>query len=177
MTEQELLKIHQRRVARIAVSASAARNQGDSGVVEAAREFLSALDCRRFSEASGDGFSAALDQATEEFCQALPGKARTWGLSRKLLNIFLRDVLYHSLLAEPSGLGSVVDQMEVPLDSITAERIKKNLPPRTLPAWPGVKNLTPHLSERFQLASSEIARDRGVDRVHLDAIWWGAREL
>jgi len=177
MTQAEFREIQQRRVARIAVSPSAARNQGASGVVEAAQEFLGAVNLQRFSQSGEAGFPDALEEATEELRQGLPAKARSWGLPRKLLNIFLRDILYNSFLCGPSGLEAVVGSLEVPLDSVTADRIKANLPPRTLPTWPGVKNLKPGLSQRFQTAARVIATARGVEPVHLDAIWWGAREL
>jgi len=171
----DLLRIHQVRVARIAVSVSATRNQGVRGIVNPARSFLAKLDCRRLVRRTAEGYARALEEVTQEFKGALPRGGRSWGLSRKLLNIFLRDVLYHHYLRESSGLAVAEAFMEVPLDSISAGRIKKAFP-RQLSPWPGVKALTPAYSAVLQARAAELAAAHGMERVHLDAIWWGARE-
>ena len=44
-----------------------------------------------------------------------------------------------------------------------------------LPRWPGVKYLTPEVSEVYQAFASKVARREGLKRVHLDAYLW-ARE-
>lgn len=172
----DLLQVHQRRTARIAVSASAARNQGTSDIVRAARTYLAALECQRLAQPSPEAFASTLEDVTQELMGALPSPARSWGLARKLLNIFVRDVLYNSYLAESSGLMIAEDFMEVPLDSVSAAEIKREFK-RQLPPWPGVKKLTPELSVRLQERASRLAKRHGVARVHMDAIWWGAREF
>jgi hypothetical protein len=90
------------------------------------------------------------------------------------LNIFLRDSLYTSYLAKEHGLAAAARFLEIPLDSITAKRIRSAVP--ELPRWPGVKYLDPHMSAAYQAAALLIARQHGVARVHLDAYWWGARD-
>jgi hypothetical protein len=108
--------------------------------------------------------------------RALPRRGRSWGVARKLLNIFLRDALYTSYLAETCGLRRSERWLEVPLDSITAKRILDASRTGELPAWPGVRRLTPRTSELFQAAAARLAGPYGVSSVHMDTFWWGARE-
>jgi hypothetical protein len=167
------LRMVQLRAARVAIGASTARGQGAKGVVEAAREFLGALRLGPFGTADQRRFARQLDAATRRLRGRLPRKAASWGLARKLLNIFLRDSLYTSDLAKGYGLVAAERSFEVPLDSITAKRLRDEVP--GLPPWPGVKYLDPDKSATYQVAALLIARRHGVARVHLDAYWWGAR--
>ena len=104
---------------------------------------------------------------------SLPKSGRSWGLARKLLNIFLRDSLYTGYLNKAYGLRAAERFLEIPLDSITAERIRERMP--ELPRWPGVRHLGPELSAAYQAAALRLAAKQGVRRVHLDAYWWGQR--
>lgn len=174
-TKSDMVAAHQARVARIAVGASAARNQGGTGVVEAARRHFAALDLGAFSAAEPEIYRLRLDEATDHLQRALPGPASSWGLARKLLNIFIRDASYHVVLNAEYELGRARAHMELPLDSLTAAALKKELPPRTLPLWPGVKNLERTLSDRFQQEALEVAQTKRLFRVDLDVLWWGVR--
>ena len=86
----------------------------------------------------------------------------------------LLDSLYTRYLAKAHGLTASERVLEVPLDSITGKRIRKEAPDP--PRWPGVRHLDPQTSAAYQAAALAIARRLGVARVHLDAFWWGARE-
>lgn len=99
--------------------------------------------------------------------------AASWGLARKLLNIFLRDSLYTSYLASAYGLAAAEELFKIPLDSITARRIRAEN--SELAPWPRVKNLLPPTSAAYQAQALDIARRANLARVHLDAVWWGAR--
>ncbi|MNL21809.1 hypothetical protein D3C87_1431170 [compost metagenome] len=44
--------------------------------------------------------------------------------------------------------------------------------PDALPAWPGVKRLTPEVSAKLQNAALQIANSLDVARVHLDVRYW-----
>lgn len=173
MKKTRFLKMVQRRAARVAVTASATRGQG-RGVVECARDFLAALRLSRFGTNDHRAFARQLDMATKRLRACLPKRAARWGLARKLLNIFLRDSLYTSYLAKENGLAAAERLLEIPLDSITAKRIRRELP--GVPRWRGVRNLDPDKSAAYQAAALVIGRQHGVARVHLDAYWWGARE-
>jgi hypothetical protein len=172
--QTRFLKMIQHRAARVAITASATRRQGSDGVVECARAFVFALKLSRFGTNDQQVFARQLDAATNRLRACLPRRAATWGLARKLLNIFLRDSLYTSYLAKEHGLNAAERFLEIPLDSITAKQIRKEAP--ELPCWPGVKYLDPHTSAAYQAAALFIARHYGVARVHLDAYWWGVRD-
>lgn len=161
----------QSRTARIAVGASTVRGRGHAGVVAAARHHFATLDLRLF-RVSQKRFPQTLDRETASLQQALPAAARHFGIARKLLNIFLRDCLYTTQLGHYYGLDRLEPVLEIPLDSITAQALKKSSGRGTLPQWPGVKHLTPALSSIFQAAALVQARAKGIDRVHLDAVWW-----
>jgi len=168
------LRMIQHQAARVSITASTTRGQGSTGVVEAGRDFMRGLRVSRFGTARPQLFQRTLDAETEELQASLPRRARSWGLARKLLNIFLRDCLYSGYLGREHDLERAEQYFEIPLDSITAKHIRDECP--QLPPWPGVKHLTPDVSAAYQLAALLAAGRRGVARVHMDAYWWGARE-
>ena len=173
ISREEFLEMVQHRAARAAVTAFATRGQGASGVVDSGREFMVHLDLGRFGTRDAEAFRHELDRATQALRRALPEGARSWGLARKLLNIFLRDCLYTIYLHNAYSLGRAEGFFEIPLDSITAKRIsEKDL---AIPRWPGVKRFDRKLSAAYQEAASLIASQLRLHRVHLDASWWGQR--
>ena len=171
----ELLRWIQIRAARVAVGPSAVRNQGAPGTVHAAREYLGNLSPALFATTSGDAFKRSLDSSTRGLQKALPAKSASWGLSRKLLNIYLRECLYTHYLRDSYGLARSESYLEVPLDSITGGMLRDLYP--DLPRWPGVKHLDPATSALYQDAAETEAKTRHKDlaRIHLDAMWWGTR--
>jgi len=172
MTGDEFLQAIQSRSARIAVGASAVRGRGNVGTVPAARNFLRALKLAPFGVSNRAAFARELDRATDALRMALPSKARHWGLARKLLNIFLRDCLYTSYIDTAYNMQRAQALLELPLDSITAKELRRSVGGGRLPAWPGVKHLTPEISALFQQVATREAQRRGIARVHLDAVWW-----
>src|SRR5690348_8951286 len=81
----------QRHVAVGSIVPSTVSGQGARGVVPAVRDFLATLPLRPFS-VNGEGpFRQALDSATNALVARLPATARSWGMGRKCLNLFLRD--------------------------------------------------------------------------------------
>lgn len=171
----EFLEAVQGRCARVAVSASAARRQGASGVVAAARKHLTHAALREFGTSEPAEFRACLDEATAKLQRRLPSGARHWGLARKLLNIFLRDALYTAYLRDEFHLDRAEALFELPLDSITAGRLREAAG-NAVPRWLGVRHLTPADSDEFQAAALECAAGRRIARVHLDAFWWSNRD-
>jgi len=169
------LPMIQHRAARVAVGASAARGQGAPGLVLAAREFLSEVPLERFSVSDERAFRRRLDRVTLELMVTLPRRGRSWGISRKLLNIFLREALYTRYLENAYRLRRIESFLEVPLDSITARGIRTASPKGSQPRWRGVRHLTVEDSDRFQATAKDLAQTYGVARVHLDAMWWGVR--
>ena len=169
-----LLRIIQRRVARVAMGATAARGQGAPGVVDCAREFAGSIRLDRLATRDAAQYHRRLDVLTTRLQHTLPKSAASWGLARKLLNIFIRDCVYVGYFRRAYGLHLIEAFCEVPLDSITAERIRKAKP--GLPPWPGVKYLTPSVSSQYQLVANQLSKLKGIAALHLDAYWWGARK-
>jgi hypothetical protein len=112
-----------------------------------------------------------LNRHTELLRHACPATGRSWGLARKLLNIYLRNALYTSYLRDAYRLHLAEQWYEIPLDSIVAKRLRAEV--RGLPRWPGVKHLRPAVSVLYQEAARSAAAKLGVAPVHLDAVWWG----
>ncbi len=161
------------RAAVVAVGPSTARGQGAPGVVDALRGALKKVPLSEFSKGGQSGFCHALDASTQSVMTALPRPARSWGLARKCLNIFLRDCFYTVYLRDAYGLDVAETWFEVPLDRVVAEGLKENLVEQ-LPRWPGVKRITPELSARYQDAALGLSRSWGISRVHLDTFLWVA---
>jgi len=105
--------------------------------------------------------------------------AGSWGLARKLLNIYIRDCVYSRMLCAHYRLESIEPFLEVPLDSFVAKGLiaaSNDLgQSRCLPAWKTIKGLSREHSDRYQEFASELAQSRGHARVHLDVLLWGAR--
>ena len=169
----DLARAIKTRVAIIAVGPSTARGQGTSGVVAALRTALDRVHLEKFATARQKRFAAALESSTERVRAALPRPARSWGLARKCLNIFLRDCFYNRFLCEAHDLGVAEAWFEVPLDRAVADGLNANSG-SGLPTWPGVKRLTPDISALYQYEASSLSRTRGISRVHLDTFLWVA---
>jgi hypothetical protein len=151
------------------VGPSTVRGQKSKGVVRASREFLRRFGLARFGVADARVFRRALDETTRELMACLPEAARSWGLARKLLNIFLRDSLYTVYLREAYALQVAEAHYELPLDSVVAKQLRRQ---RELPRWPGVRHLTVQVSDEYQQAALDLARTKSIARVHLDAFFW-----
>ena len=83
--------------------------------------------------------------------------------------------VYTAYLRDRFHLDRAEALFELPLDSITARRLRKGYSRGELPRWLGVKHLGPADSDKFQDAASDAATERSVARVHLDAFWWSYR--
>jgi hypothetical protein len=160
-------------VARLSIIASAARGQGVAGVVEAARSYVATLPLAPFGADSERAFQQHLDDATAQLRRRLPHGARSWGVSRKLLNIFLRNALYNGYLNQAYRLHNAETWFEVPLDSLVAKELERRYLPARLTPWKGVKHATPKLSREYQQAIRRLAQSEGIAPVHLDTYWWG----
>ncbi len=126
------------RTALMAIGASTLRNQGASGVVDAARKCLRAMDLRDFSQAARPGFSASLNRHMQSLMRRFPGGARNnWGAARKAINVFLRDVLYSRRLCDRFGLARVEAWLELPLDKSVYQGLVDDWPGDSgPPPWP-----------------------------------------
>ncbi|TWT33905.1 hypothetical protein KOR34_37410 [Posidoniimonas corsicana] len=161
------------RTANVAIGPSTLRNQGDAGVVQAARDALKLLTLEDYSAAVREGVGELLDAHTEFVRRRLPRAARNWGAARKALNIFLRDVLYSRYLCREYGLAKLESLLEVPLDRDIATRLLAEPEGEGLPKWGTIKRLTPEASEQYQAVARRVAKRMGTHPVHLDVLYWG----
>ena len=175
MTDAALIQHIQAFVARAATGPSAVRGRGNKGVGKAAREFLGVMPLGPFGTRSAKDFNRELDRETKQLRKSFPKPARHWGLARKLINVFLRDAFYTVYLREAYTLDRAESRLEIPLDSITAERLHKEYAQEESPDWRGVRNVDPTMNEAFQAAAAAVAAAYGTERVHLDAVWYGTR--
>ncbi|MGH8677436.1 MAG: hypothetical protein ACREUQ_03680 [Burkholderiales bacterium] len=156
----------------VSIGASAVRNQGTKLVANQARKALMQLNLRSFATDDRSAFFQVLDEATREVESRLPSCARSWGIARKCLNIYLRDCLYNVYLRHEFDLTTAEPYLEVPLDGVVVEQLKRYYPTRSLPRWFGVKHLLPEESTLFQDALVVLADFLDVAPVHLDTILW-----
>ena len=172
MNKNSLIKFHKRRVCQLAVGASALRNQGAEGVVKTAREFFKDIKLQYFVIQNGIKFQMRLDLVTHRLLKKFPKKARNWGAARKAINLFLRDVLYNTYLNKHNSFQKVEKYFEVPLDSYTIKGIKADSKNSLIPKWSGIKYLKSEDSKIFQNIAKDIAKRKGIARVHLDLMYW-----
>lgn len=172
MTFNTFLKSIQAYEARAAIPPSTLRGQ-PTGTIAATRRFLCDLSLEQFGVARASLFCDRLDVTTESLRVALPKVAQFWGLSRKALNIFLRNAFYNSYLNQRYRLYVAEQLFEVPLDSITAKRLHSCARKKELPPWTGVMHLGPEQNKLYQEVARRFAEEEGIAPVHLDAYWWG----
>jgi hypothetical protein len=162
----------QRYIAITTIGPSTLRNQGMAGVIQAARNYLAAVELSAFNVRSEHEFLTVLNAQTERLKAALPSGAQHWGAARKALNLFLRDICYNRFLCERHGLAASEEWMEIPLDGLVAGALKREAGRGKLPRWPGLNELTPEVSAHFQAFARSLAASKGISRVHLDMRLW-----
>ena len=168
------LKDVQRRIARVAVGASTVRSAPE-GTRDAACNFLASVKLDRFGRTTEREFGRVLNAHTDRLKCKLPNES--WGLARKLLNIFLRDALYCRYLYDAHSLATMEPWLEVPLDRIVMKAIKDEalMLGRDAPGVTKITDLRPSDSREFQRLAGELAKSEGYCRVHLDTKWWSNR--
>ncbi|MBW3582261.1 MAG: hypothetical protein KY455_04085 [Euryarchaeota archaeon] len=169
----ELIDLMRHRVASTSVGASTARGMGPKGTIESARAFLRSIDLNKFATESEAEFRSVLNRTTRAYKRKLPAGAQHWGASRKFLNIFLRGVVYQKYLVNHFGLHHIEPWLEVPMDSHVAKRLRQELGGvEAVPRWRTVISLDARINDQYQRFASEVAARKGIDRVHLDLIYW-----
>jgi len=172
MNEPKHLKAIQRYVANIGISGSSLRNQGASGVVDAARLFLADLDLTPFNTLDPSGYPAWLDKTTGDLVSQFPEGARKWGAARKAINIFMTQSAFNRELAAAYDLVRFGEVLETPLDKVAAGELRQMVGGENLPRWQGVGKLTKEMSRTYQEFALEVAKLKGVPRGCLDVFLW-----
>jgi len=171
MTEADIYFLTKMRNAQITVGPSTIRNQPE-GTKEAAVNYLKKVDLADFSHVDGDSFKELLDAKTKELQYKLP--SNSWGMSRKIMNIFLIQCFHDKYLSEKYQLDGIIDFMELPLDNKNARKIREiaNEEWRQLPRWTTITGLKEDTSYKYQEYASEIAEKKNIARYQLDLCWW-----
>lgn len=167
-----LIRQMQNYVAETCIGASALRNQGDKGLIEASRRFFKKIN---LPEIPTDPirFKAWLDEKTMQLLNDFPTKAQNFGAARKALNLFLRSTVYNIHLNRAHNLDPLLPILELPLDSYAAKHlIIKGFGVKKLPRWPGLKSLSEADHNEYQKAARSLSLDRGLQRVDLDAFFF-----
>ncbi|MBI4571245.1 MAG: hypothetical protein HY723_04790 [Chloroflexi bacterium] len=169
LTKSQFLKLVQKQIANTSVGASTLRGMAP-GTGRATTDCLEQLDLRVFST-NASSFRRALDRETDRLVKRLP-KGR-WGAARKFLNIFLRGATYNRFVCEAYNLHRAEPWLEVPLDSNVAKKLLGGEGGRAvLPPWRGIKWLDPEMSRQYQDFAAQVAKKEGINRVHLDLLYW-----
>jgi hypothetical protein len=165
-----LVKQMQSFVAETCVGASAIRNQGGSGLVQATREYFKALNLATIpTDARSNG--SWLVKYTDALLLKFPVGARKFGTARKALNLFLRSAAYNCCLNRAFHLDSILPLLEVPLDSYTAKHLLAH-DPAIATKWVGLNNVTGADHAKYQLAALDLANRWHVNRVDLDVYFY-----
>ena len=162
----------QRRIANISVGGSTVRGQPE-GTVAIVRKYLSRIDLRKFSTViNEEGFSNILDRRTRFLQGKLP--SQSWGISRKVLNIFLFQAAHDIFLNKKYSLDSVITYLELPLDTSNGKRLRKLAKAEGIKLhWRNIKSLEPKISAKIQEYAKEHAcSEYQCDRCYLDVYWW-----
>ena len=176
MDKDKFISTVQKFVAIEAVGVSALRGQG-KGVLGEIRAYLGQLDLRLGNIKNKDQFIEWLDIQTEKILDQLPVRNRPWGAARKAINLFLRGCLYNKYLCEHYHLYNYENWMEIPLDSVVAKGLRKEIEKKKLnkklPRWPGLKYLKKKTSDKYQKIAELIAAQNHLTaKVHLDIFLW-----
>lgn len=165
----------QKRTAQACMGASSLRNQGAPGVLAAARQVVAKVDLTALSNVTRTRFFTILDNYTQLILSHFPANAQSWGAARKGLNLFFRDVTYNKDLCDFYDLSRVRKWLEVPLDNDVANALKIEPEGNKLPTWCRIKNLTPQISNEYQMVAKKVARRKRLARVDLDAYYWRSK--
>jgi len=163
----------QKFIANAALAGTTLRNMGPDGTVGLAREYLKTIDLAEIGNGGKAGYPALLDRHTKRLQGRLQGaEGKTWGVARKSLNLFFRDVVYNSHLRKRYGLAQIEAVLEIPLDSQVSDGLHDEPEGEELPIWRTVNGLKSEDSAEFQRVASEVAKRKKTERVHLDLEYW-----
>ncbi len=170
--KEEFTRALLRRMASTSVGPSTARGMGPKGTISAARNYLANINIKSFNKRTEKKFIESLNKETQSFLEQLPNGAKNWGAARKFINIFLRGIIYNRFLCEKYNLYHIEPWLELPLDSHVADGLRLEPGGKILPRWETVIGLYDKTSQQYQKFASEVAERKGVNRVHLDLIYW-----
>ncbi len=170
MTPQ--ISLVQKRIANVSVGASTVRGKGRKGIKAIVTQYLGeSINLKDFSDASSDTFQNLLDKHTKELKNKI--KLDEWGLSRKVLNIFIFEAAHNTILNSYYHFEKIIPFLEVPLDNTNAKNLIELAEKEGMTLkWNGIKWLDAETSSQFQDYAKLYARRQGYARCYLDLQWW-----
>ena len=162
----------QRRIANISVGGSTVRGQ-PKGTLDTARKYLASIDLRKFSTVTNEeGFNKLLNEHTRLLQENLP--SQSWGISRKVLNIFLFQATHDIFLNKKYSLNAVIQHLELPLDNPNAKNLKRLAKAEDFKLhWKNIYSLEPDVSAKLQKYAKKHAHSEyQCARCYLDVYWW-----
>lgn len=178
VSKEQFINKCRNRVIETCIGASTVRGQNYPGLLNKSRMILTKIDVNTFYKALNNyTYNNFLDRETLKFIKAF-GKSKkpSWGITRKILNLYFRDLVYNSYISGYYRFNihdkSKLNQMEVPLDSFVARGINDNKQGLSLPKWTTIKDLKSELSLLYQQSASEKANALNIARPHLDLFLW-----
>lgn len=170
----------QKRIANISASPSAVRGQPE-GTKNKAIKYLESIKLHDFSNINDENkFKNLLDEHTALLREQLPSKS--WGIARKVLNIFLFQATQDINLNKKYALDKIIAFLEVPLDNPNAKtlmKIAKNNDKELYKGlkWESISKLECKMSMKFQDYATRYAKQKyGKERCYLDVYWWASEE-
>lgn len=182
MDKNDFIKLSQRRIALTCIGPSAIRNQGASGLIQTSRAFfeenINLLEFRKvFITKHCESY---LDDLTDKLNMRFPSEGKSWGAARKGLNLFFRDAVCNTYLADFLNLPTdfeenlkALQRLEIPLDRDVATALNSEYP--DLPKWKTIKSLVKSTNKLYQDMALVYADNKGIPRVHLDLIFWRSK--
>jgi hypothetical protein len=158
---------------------STLRNQGASDVIQTARDYLSGLDLNRLSAVHSQGkYTVTIDEITLELVSAfkklpqLTKKSPRWGAARKSINLFMRETCYNHTVHRAYNLARLEKWMEIPLDSLVGNALRRQPGGHILPKWPGLIGLGTATNAAYQTFARNHVATPGETLPALDMRLW-----
>ncbi len=159
-------------IANISIGSSTVRGRR-AGTVGTVRNYLADLDLSSLQGLNKEQFENWINEKTKDLQSKLDQNCKEeWGLARKCLNIFLRNVFYNKYLYKEFKLRRIEPWLEVPLDSQVAKRLRKEREGSVLRTWPWLNKLDQTTSEDYQKVAAKVSARNKLSRVHLDVFYW-----
>jgi len=168
------IELIQKRIANISVGPSTVRRQPE-GTAAIARKYLwQPIVIKHFSKVKNEkDFKNRLNTHTSKLKDKLPSKS--WGIARKVLNLFLFQAVQDINLNKKYALDKLINYLELPLDNTNGKNLKefaKKIDGGNL-EWKNISSLTPEINEQFQEYAKRCANwTYKCARCYLDVYWW-----
>jgi len=164
-----------KRVAKVCVSSSTVRVFKHSSQI---KERLQNIDVEELSKIKKSNFKKWFENKLNEVTKAIPkitsrGKkitdgARKWGYGAKILNLFLRDIVFHHRYFTGKDADRIQSFLYVPLDSIVLGRLHE----LGKQQHKKIKDIdSPEKFYSVQNILGQAANEIGVPRIWFDDNW------